>query len=88
MRLFNKKFKSFYPKIDFSKKEGQKKFSKEFKKEFCPFLTDIVTEWFRADNRKTFSFETALWSFFIRTEEYRFKLDKKKFQYSPFNFFY
>jgi len=63
-------------------------FSKEFKKEFCPFLTDIIIEWFRADNRNDFSFETALWSFFIRTEEYRFKLDKKKFQYSPFNFFY
>lgn len=88
LQLFNKELARFYPKIDFSDKEGRKKFSKKFKKEFCPFLTDIVIAWFRTDNRKDFSFETALWSFYKRTEEYRFRLMKKRFQYSAFNFFY
>ena len=86
LQLFNKELIGFYPgKI---KKEYQKKFSKEFKREFCPFLTDIVIEWPRTDNRKTFSFETALWPFYKRTEEYRFKLMEIKFQYSPMKFFY
>jgi hypothetical protein len=62
LRLFNKELEKIYPNIDFYKKEGQKKFSKKFKKDFCPFLTDIVIAWFRTDNRKVFSFETALWS--------------------------
>ncbi|HEC37095.1 hypothetical protein LCGC14_0982290 [marine sediment metagenome] len=86
LQLFNKELMGFYPNKD--KKECQKKFSKEFKREFCPFLTDIVNEWPRTNNRKTFSFETALWSFYKRMEEYQFKLMKKKFQYSPLKFFY
>ncbi|KKM89653.1 hypothetical protein LCGC14_1246510 [marine sediment metagenome] len=88
LRLFNQELQGFYSKIDLSKKEGKKKFSKEFKREFCPFLTNIVIEWPRTDNRKIFSFETALWPFYKRTEEYQFKLMKKKFQYSPLRFFY
>ena len=88
LQLFNKELARFYPKIDSFNKEGRKKFSKKFKEEFCPFLTDIVIAWFRTDNRKEFSFETALWSFYKRTEEYRLKLMKKRFQYSPINFFY
>lgn len=88
LKRFNKEISNHYPQYDFTKKEGIKKFSQQFKREFSPLLTEIVIDWFRQDDRKKFSFEKALWPFYTKTEEYRFKLMKKKFRYSPFNTFY
>jgi len=88
LKQFNEEILSLYPRYDFNKKEGIKKFSKQFKREFSPLLTEIVINWFRQDDRKEFSFEKALWPFYSKTEEYRLKLVEKKFKYSPYKFFY
>ncbi len=87
LKLFhNELIKSYSKKNNFDKKG--RKFSQKFKAELCPFLTDIVIKWFSKDERSDFSFETALLPFYKKTEEYKLKLMKKKFQYSPYKFFY